>query len=88
MKKFEMVKAAGSFVVSIGVGAIVGNAIKATTPSTVGALNKLAIKVGALVITNMVGDYAVNYAEGKIDSAVQTIKDTIKEVESEEVEEV
>lgn len=85
MKKIEMVKAAGSLVISSGVGMIVGNAIKATTPPAVGALAKLSIKVGALVISNMVGDYAVNYAEGKIDSAVKTVKEAIKEVESEEV---
>lgn len=87
MKKLEMVKSAGSLLVSSGVGMIVGNAIKATTPPAVGALAKLSIKVGAVVISNMVGDYAVKHVESKIDGAVNTVKNLIKE-EVEEKKEI
>ena len=81
MKKLEMVKTAGSIIISVGVGAIVGNAVKCTTPFPVGAIKKFCIVVGSFVLSNMVGDKAVEYAEEKVDGAVDQIKQMVKDGE-------
>jgi hypothetical protein len=79
MKKTEMVKAAGSLIISIGVGSIVGNVIKTTTPGSIGALKKVCIGAGSVVLSNMVGDKAVDYVEEKIEGFTTWIKDLVKE---------
>jgi hypothetical protein len=87
MKKIEMVKTVGAFIVSIGVGAIIGNGIKATTPAQVGTIKKVCTAIGAIVLSNMVGDAAVKYTEEKIDSAVAGITKMVDEEKQEETEE-
>jgi uncharacterized membrane protein len=74
MKKIEIVKTVGGIIVSVGVGAIVGNVIKDTTPEDVGKIKKMCIGLGSVVLTNMVGDKAVTYIEDKVDNAVKAIK--------------
>lgn len=78
MKKLEMIKAAGEIVVSVGVGLIVGNAIKSTTPNNMGLIKKICIGVGSFILTSMVGDCATKYAEQKFDEAVDQVKEMIK----------
>lgn len=78
MKKIDMLKAAGAIVISVGVGAIVGNVIKCTTPSTTGPIKRLCILIGSIVLCNMVGDQAVDYSEKKVDEAVTQIKSMVE----------
>ena len=77
VSKIELLKTAAALVVSVGVGAIVGNAVKHTTPSDVKQLAKACIKLGSFVLTGVVGDMAAKYTEDKIDSAVSTVKDLV-----------
>ncbi len=77
MKKIEMLKAAGEIIISVGVGAIVGNVIKSTTPIGTGPVKKLCILVGSFVLCNMVGDQAIDYTEKKIDEAVEQVKQMV-----------
>jgi hypothetical protein len=79
MNKLEMIKGVVTLIVSVGVGGAVGNVIKNTTPVTVGAVKKLCIGVGAVVLSNMVGDKAVEYVEEKINVAAQGIKTLLGE---------
>lgn len=75
MTKLELVKAGSKFVVSIGVGAIVTNAVAFTTPVlAVGVLKKAAIGVGSFVLSAMLSDKAVDYTDEKIDECVEELK--------------
>lgn len=80
MTKLEAVKGASKIVVGVGVGAIVGNAVAFTTPAIgVGLLMRGAISVGSFVLSNMVSDKAVNYADEKIDEIVDAVKNATTE---------
>ena len=74
MKKIDMIKKIGTLVVSVGVGAIVGNAIKATTPSSINTINRVCIGIGAFVLTGMVSGMAAKYTEEQINETVNEIK--------------
>jgi hypothetical protein len=81
MKKIEIIKAVGGLVISVGVGGIVGNVIKCTTPIAIGPIKKVCIGIGSFVVSNMVGDKAVEYAEEKIDGAIDQVKKMVKDEE-------
>jgi len=69
-----IVKAGIGMVTSIGVGSIVGNAIKATTPVGMKKYTKVCVSLGSLVLTALAGDMASKYVESEIDSVVDTVK--------------
>lgn len=77
MTNKEIGKLAGTIVVKIGVGSIISNAIKATTPTNTGLLGKVCIVAGSVVLTNMIGDAAVEYAERKIKSLIGHVEHEI-----------
>lgn len=81
MKKLEMVKKVGAIVVSVGVGAIISNVVKATTPGSVGTIKKVCIAVGVFAISGMVVNRAVRYMDQQIDETVTQIKSMIKNEE-------
>lgn len=73
MKKEEIistVKSGVGLVVSFGVGTVVGNLIKSTTPVDTGKLVKACIKVGGFVLSSAFGELASNYTDKQIDEAV------------------
>lgn len=74
MNKLDLFKGATEFVVSIGVSAIVGNAIKLTTGPKVKLPKKIAIGIGGIVLSGMVAEMATTYADKKIDEYVDTVK--------------
>ena len=74
MTKLEIAKKVVGIVVSIGVGAIVSNAVKSNTPDSVGALKKVCIGVGAFVIGSMLSDIAVKHMDQTIDNTVKEVK--------------
>ena len=74
-----LVKAIGEVVVSIGIGAIVKNVVKATTPATVGLAKRVCIGVGVLALDFMITDAVMTYAEktiGKVFAKVEETKHT------------
>ena len=77
MKKIEVFKTGACVVVSFGVGVIVGNIVKGTTPSDVRKITKLCIAAGSLVLSNVAGDIAAKYTEKKIDEAVEFVTDAV-----------
>lgn len=71
MDKKEIIKTVGGIVVSVGVGGIVGNIVKATTPASVGLIKKVCIGVGTVVLSNMATDKAVEYSTNKLDNIMK-----------------
>lgn len=84
MTKIEMAKAAGEIVVSIGVGTIVGNAIKSTTPIDMGPIKKVCVSIGAMILANLASDSTTEYLEKKIDDVVDKVKDAVSDKPKEE----
>lgn len=76
--KFETAKQIFGLVVTAGVGVIIGNIVKSTTPTSMNLIKKACAGVGAFVLTDMVGDMAVKYANGEIDEAVSLIEEMAK----------
>lgn len=74
MKKLELLKAGAEIIVSVGVGAIVGNAVIFTTPLKTKAFQGLAIKAGSFVLSSMASDKATEYVGTKIDAAADAVK--------------
>lgn len=66
----SLVKNVTCLIVSAGVGAVVGNAIKASTPEELKILQKISIGVGGFVLSGMVGNFASKYTDEQIDSTV------------------
>jgi hypothetical protein len=62
-------------VTSIGVGNIIGNIVKATTPTNLNTFNKVTIGVGSFVLSGMVADQAVKYVNSEIDRIVAPVKE-------------
>lgn len=82
MNYLSLVKGATDLVVSIGAGAVVTNMVKATTPDDVKRMNKIAIKVGTVVISSMVGSAAARHATSTIDNTVDSFKQTKEELKN------
>ncbi len=74
MNPLALFKGAVSLATSVGIGAIVENAIKTTTPIGIGKTSKFFILVGSLVLTGMISTKVSKYAEDVIDGTVETVK--------------
>lgn len=78
MNPLNLVKTVTEVVVSVGVGAIVGNVIKASIPANTHVLKRAAIGVGGFVLSSMITDKATKYATDTIDDTVDKIKKFVK----------
>ncbi len=78
MGKLEAVKFVSGLVVSVGVGAVVSNVVKATTPGNISKLKKVFIFVGGMVLSFMIEDQAVKYTDAKIDAVANDLKNMVK----------
>ena len=88
MNKFEMIRGALNFVVTLGVGNIVTDALKKVQPTQAqGALRKLTTKVGGLAIGLYASDKIGNYVDKGFCNLVGQ-KDKVQEVKTEIVEEI
>lgn len=79
MKKLEAIKSVAALVVSIGVGAIVSNIVKGTTPSNAKTLLRVCVAIGSFVLTGLVSEAATKYTEKTIDETVDMLRDVVKE---------
>lgn len=61
-------------IMSAGVGAVVGNIIKFTTPTDLSIAKKISVGIGAVVISNTLGDLAAT-------SISNTIKETLRQAQ-------
>jgi len=71
MKKLDIFKSLADLAVSIGVGAVVGNAIKATTPEDLRIYSRFAVKLGGVVISGIVVKQAQTFVRSEIDDVVK-----------------
>lgn len=75
MNPLGIFKTVTDLVVATGVGAVVGNLIKTTTPIDVKTVQRISIAVGGLVLSSMAGDRAAKYATEQIDATVAQVKE-------------
>jgi hypothetical protein len=74
MKKIlEVVKTVGGIVISIGVGAVAANLIKATTPEDVKKITKICIGVGSFFVASLAASVAGEKFESTVDRIVNII---------------
>lgn len=83
MTKMEVVKGISQIIVSVGVGCIVGHAVRFTTPSDIGTIKKFCVAAGSGILGSMLSDKASEYTNAKIDEIVTAVKDLTKEPEKE-----
>lgn len=81
MEKLKLVKLAGQFVVSAGVGSVLANAISMTTPANLKIHQKVSVQVGKVVIGAYVSDHILTYLDDSIDKAWNGIKEAKAEAE-------
>lgn len=67
MKALDIAKLIVQAVLSLAVGEVVGNAIKATTPSHLTMGRRVIIGIGTMAITGVVGDEVVKSIETRIE---------------------
>ena len=74
-KKLNMVKEGVSIVVSIGVGILAGNAISLYKPKNLNVLKKVAVKVGSVVMVDLISVKAVEHFEGQWDECLTKLRE-------------
>lgn len=79
MKKLDILKSVAGLVVSAGAGAVVGNAIKASTPEDIKNLNKVLVAIGGFALTGMVGEMASKYTAEQIDQLAGAFDNPLKD---------
>lgn len=87
MTKLEMIKAGAQIVTSIGVGIIVGNAVKMSSPAGRNILKNVCVGVGGMVLSDMVSSKACEHVETKIDAVAEQLKTAVMEATNSEEEE-
>lgn len=81
MQKLDIFKTVLDAAVSSGVGSIVGNHIKASTPADANKLTKATTIVGGLVLSGAAGSWATGYARGQVDQTaaqLQALRGAVK----------
>ena len=87
MTKLEMVKAGAQIVVSIGVGVVVGNVVKLSSPAGRNVLKNICVGAAGLVLSDMISDQACTHVETKIDAVAEQLKTAVMEATNSEEEE-
>lgn len=74
MNPLTVVRHVVGIVSSAGVGSIVGNAIKATTPDELSKIQKITIATGSIALSGAAGMHAANYVERQFDEGIKTFR--------------
>ena len=85
MTKLEMVKAGAQIVVSIGVGVVVGNVVKLSSPAGRNVLKNICVGAAGLVLSDMISDQACSHVETNIDDVANQLKEAVRETANYEV---
>lgn len=70
----DIIKSAVTLIASVGVGAVVTNAVKATTPDNLNTINKISVLVGTAVAAHAISDVASKYTSEQIDEMAKYAK--------------
>lgn len=82
----NVVKVVGGVVISIGVGAIVANLIRATTPEDVKKITKVCIGVGSFFVAGMTAAAASKRFDNSLDTIISMVTKFIMENDESEEE--
>lgn len=74
----DILKSAVGMVVTSGVGIVVKNAIKATTPEDLKRSERIFVTVGTFAVSGIVGKAASDYVGGQIDKVSDSISAGVK----------
>lgn len=75
----DLIKFIAKCIISTSVGTVVGNAIKATTPTNLSAFNKVATVIGEFVLTSAAGGIVADYVVKEVEESFSK-KEKQKEV--------
>lgn len=78
MSTLGFVKGALTFAVSSGVAAVVGNVVKETTPDDFKMVSKIAVGIGTVALSYMLGDMVAEYTSRKIDETIDGVNEAKK----------
>lgn len=73
MNIVPIIKLAASGVTALGTGAVVGNLVKATTPTDISKVQKVIATAGSFVVGGVLADLASRYVEGEIQQIADAI---------------
>lgn len=68
-----LLKVGIELVAGFGGGLVIDNIVKITTPGTIGAVEKMVVRIGGFFISGMVGDMTANYAGRQVDRVAEQI---------------
>jgi hypothetical protein len=74
MNKLAIVKGVSHVVVSVGVGAVLGNAIQATSPINASTLNTVLTAVGKFALGGILADASTKYVNTIIEDTAKAFK--------------
>ena len=74
MKKLDILKSVITLVASVGVGAVVTNAVKSTTPADLKVLNRIAVVIGSAAVSYVASDGAAKYFGSYVDEVTEMVK--------------
>lgn len=77
MNKRNIAKQILTSVASLGVGTVVTQIIKHTTPVDLTPYNKVAVAIGGIVIGSMVADVTTNHINGQFDEIADLIAPSV-----------
>lgn len=87
MKTMQIVKAVSAFAVSIGVGAVVGNLIKSTTPGDINTFNKVLVGIGTFATGAVISDLASKQITTQFEELETNVTSIVNDLEEETSEE-
>lgn len=73
MDKLTIFREGAKLVGGLGVGTVVKNAIKSTTPDDLNKLHKAGVWIGTFVVTGLVGDMANDYIDKQFDKILEMV---------------
>ena len=79
MNAFTIFKGVAGFAASIGVGTVVGNLVRATTPDTIGRISLVSTKIGTYVIGAAVGSLVATSVEKQLDDLAAVVNEAKKQ---------
>lgn len=82
-----VVKGVAELAVSAGVGVVVGNLVRATTPYDTSKVQKVMVGIGSYAVGGVLGDLSAKYISGQIDEYAARVQEIFHpEVDEEAVE--
>jgi len=73
INKLSLLKGVAELAVSAGVGAVVGNLVKATTPLDSGKIQKVMVSIGGWGLSGVLGDLSAKHVSSQIDNYAEKV---------------